>query len=285
QLAWGTRAHWQSSKAGADWIYQREIDPRADDFVSERTGGEGFWNAGDFNFNAGADYDIASRDWGRAEAKLAYRHEGDGVGVGWRRYAPHFPLWTIWGAFSPVAYNALSADARLVVHQGWEVFGSGERWNYDDTGATTPLVAVEESGWRWSLGGRWFPHAPWEARASLWREFGPGAASLGYEGAATVHVQEEIALSAAFSWMRRPLELRFDEAKVASSLARLTWNPKSRFRASADVQWIDEQRERPDAASFDWSHWQASLSTTFEFTSGTAPNIPPAVLRVPELPQ
>lgn len=285
QIAFGTRAHWQSSRANFGWIYQREIDPRADDFVSERTGGEGMLTAGDFNFTAGTDYDIASRSWGRAETNFAYRHEREAVEIGWRRYAPHFPLWTIWGAFSPVAYDALSAKARVVLHPAWEILGSGERWDYHDTGATTPLVSVEESGWRWSLGGRWFPHAPYEARASLWKEFGPGAASLGYEGSATFHVKEEISVSAAFSWMRRPLELRFDEARVASSLARISWNPKSRLRASADIQWIDEERDRPDAAAFDWSHWQVALSTTFEFDSGTGAEIPPAVLRIPELRQ
>jgi len=285
QIAWGTRAHWQSPRAGVDWIYQREIDPRAHDFVSERTGADGFLAAGDLHFSAGADYDIATRSWGRAETNVAYRHEGDGVEIGWRRYAPHFPLWTIWGAFSPVAYDALSANARLVLWPSWEVLGSGERWDFHDTGATTPLVSVEENGWRWSLGARYFPHAPWEARASLWKEFGPGAASLGYEGAATWHVTQDIATSAAFSWMRRPLELRFDEAKVASTMARITWKPKARFRTSADIQWFDEERERPDAASFDWNHWQLSLATTIEFDSGDGSNVPPAILRVPELPQ
>jgi hypothetical protein len=285
QIAFGTRANWQSSSSGAGWIYQREIDPRADDFVSERTGAEGFLNFGDLNFSGGADYDIASRAWGRAEAKFAYLHERDGVEVGWRRYAPHFPLWTIWGAFSPVPYDAFLANARIVVLPAWEIFGSGERWDYQDLGATTPFASVEESGWRWSLGARWFPNSPWQARASLWREFGPGAGSVGYEGSAGYQWKEDISVSAAFSWMRRPLELRFDESKVASSLARLTWNPKKRFRAFADIQYIDEARERPDAAAFDWTHWHASLGTTLEFDSGDGSNIPPAVLRIPELPE
>ena len=285
QIAFGTRAHWQSSRANVGWIYQREIDPRAKDFVSERTGAEGVLNAGNLNVAAGADYDIASRSWGRAEANFAFRHERDAAEIGWRRYAPHFPLWTIWGAFSPVAYDAFNANAHLMVHREWEILASGERWDYHDTGATTPFVSVEESGWRWSVGGRWVPSAPYEARASLWREFGPGAASLGYEGAATFRMRKSISMTAAFSWMRRPLELRFDEAKVASSLARLTWTPRSRFRASADIQWIDEERERPDAAAFDWSHWQAALATTFEFDSGTGAEIPPAILRIPELPR
>jgi hypothetical protein len=57
------------------------------------------------------------------------------------------------------------------------------------------------------------------------------------------------------------------------------------MRASAEIQRVEESRERPDEAAFDWGHWRAALSTTVELDSGTGPGVPPAVLRIPELPK
>jgi hypothetical protein len=70
---------------------------------------------------------------------------------------------------------------------------------------------------------------------------------------------------------------------VATWLLRLDWKPRARWRAGAEIQRVDEERERPDAAAFDWGHWRFALSTTIELSSGTTPSVPPAVLRIPEL--
>lgn len=285
QLVWGANGRWRSAPLQTSLLYLREVDPRADDFVSERVGGEAVAVARGIELAAGSDYDVADNSWGRAEATVAMRRARASAEIGWRRYAPHFPLWTVWGAFSPVPYHAASARAHFRAARGLDVEASGERWKFDETGATAPLVSVEDRGWRWSAGLRWFRDPRWEARGTLWREFGPGAASLGVEAGASWELSRALDVSADFSWLRRPLEYRFDEANVGTWGMHFAWDPRGRFRASADVQRVDESRDRPDAAAFDWTQWRIGLSTTVEFDSGAARGVPPAVLRIPELPK
>jgi hypothetical protein len=285
QLVWGMNGRWRTPILQLSGLYQREVDPRARDFVAERAGSDVVASMRGIVLSAGADYDIAMGSWGRAETKLAASWKRAFADVGWRRYAPHFPLWTIWGAFSPVPYSAWGGSGRVLVVPGIEAFASGERWTMDETDATTPLVTVEDRGWRWSAGGRWFALEDWDARAALWREYGPGAASMGYEVSTSYDWTRGLALAAAFSWLRRPLEYRFDESKVATWRLRLDWKPKGRVRAFAEVQHVDESRERPDEAAFDWGHWGVALSMMVELDSGTGPGVPPAVLRIPELPK
>src|ERR1041384_1971342 len=54
---------------------------------------------------AGSDWDLAMGQWGSAEVAATYTQARYSGTVGLRRYRPHFELWTIWGAFSPVPYH------------------------------------------------------------------------------------------------------------------------------------------------------------------------------------
>ncbi len=285
QLVWGARGDWRAAPLQIGTLYQREIDPRAGDFVSERVGAQAIARVRGLELATGADYDVAAADWGRAEAGLALRRQRAGAEVGWRRYAPHFPLWTIWGAFSPVPYDAWSARGRVALGGGLELNGGGERWEYDDPGATTPLVVTEDEGWRWTAGARWLANPDREVRGAYWREYGPGAAASGFETGAALRWRRALSLDAGFSWMRRPLELRFDESQAATWTLRASWAPRGRWRAGVDVQHVDVSRGRPDAAAFDGGHWRLGVSTAIAFDSGAIRTVPPAILRIPELPE
>src|SRR6266545_3247844 len=100
QLIVGGGGGWTSALADARLEYQREVDPRARKFVSERVGFEGALRPrADVRIYAGADYDLAAGWWGSAEAAVAYVTPRVRATVEGRQYRPHFDLWTIWGAF------------------------------------------------------------------------------------------------------------------------------------------------------------------------------------------
>ncbi|MGQ0719990.1 MAG: hypothetical protein ACT4PE_00310 [Candidatus Eiseniibacteriota bacterium] len=277
------------SVAGTETVvlYQREVDPRADDLVSERVGAESRWTAPlGLVASAGADYDVAAGYWGSGETRLAWSGSGliDAAEVGARRYRPHFDLWTIWGMFSPVPYRAISGDIGLRPRSELRIGLRGETWDFENTGAHAPLVRSEDDGWRWSALAEWTPEPPWRARAGLHQEFGPGASSLGYQaGVDYALAHGSVGLEA--SYLRRPLEFRFDESRVWTWGAAVERDLLRSLRLSADLRLVSESRERPDAAAFDWNQTRVSLAATWAFGSATGRPVPPAVLRIPSRPR
>ena len=66
-----------------------------------------------------------------------------------RHYAPYFDLWTIWGAFSPVAYDELMGTLRWASSDARVVLGAtGGRRRYDDTFTGVAHLPLRTSGWR-----------------------------------------------------------------------------------------------------------------------------------------
>lgn len=280
----GFGASWRTPRLQSTFVYQREVDPRAKDFVSERAGGTAIVQiASQLAMSGGVDYDLALDDWGRADASLQ-GHWGPAVlEVGARRMRPFFPLWTIWGAFSPVPYTAYNARGSVDLGERWQLYARGERFTFDDPGASTPLVVAEDEGFRAAAGasGRW--GTKWSGRAELSEEFGPGAASLGSEADLTYRPLLKLSATVLGSWTRRPLEFRFDQAKVTTWGLRMNWSPGERWRAAIDVRHLDESRERDDAAAFDASSWRVAITSGWTFETGAPDRVPPAVLRIPEI--
>jgi hypothetical protein len=77
--------------------------------------------------------------------------------------------------------------------------------------------------------------------------------------------------------LRRPLELRFDEAKVWMTGVRGEVRPNSRFAVSAGASRFTEIRDRPDAARLDWDQVRFDVRLTVHFGSqADAGRLPPA---------
>jgi hypothetical protein len=270
---------WASAVADARAIYQREVDPPSDNFLTERIGAEaGVRLPHGLSLSAGSDWDLLAGVWGSAEARLAAR----GAALGVRRYRPRFDLWTIWGAFSPVPYRAGYAEVSLAPVRALEVHGRGELYEFEDAEAATPLVAGEDRGWRWSAGGTWRAARAWSVGAGLHQEYGPGASSLGYEASVSVDPARELSVTALGSWLERPLEFRYSDAEVLSFGLEADWRPSPRLRFTAKLRRFDEARNRPDAAAFEWDQVRVGLGATFLFDSAPGQSIPPAVWRIPE---
>jgi hypothetical protein len=89
-------------------------------------------------------------------------------------------------------------------------------------------------------------------------------------------------VTALGSWLERPLELRFSDAEVLSWGLEADWRATPRLRLTAKLRRLDEARERPDAAGFEWDQLRLGLGATLLLDSAPGLSIPPAVWRIPE---
>lgn len=283
QIVAGVGAGWRRGAFDLRADYLREVDPRSDYFVSERLGLAGVvrWRSA-FSLAAGADYNLAAGWWGSAEANLEYVTAPLRASLGARRYRPHFDLWTIWGAFSPVPYRAIAASAAVSATRQIELRGRYERYQFDDDEAETPLVQAERGGWRWELGGTLTPHERWRLEGSYRADYGPGAAAAGLGGSVTYAPSNRFTVMLLGSAFNRPLEFRFNEAVVRVYGIDAQMEASDRVRVAVAASYYQEAHRRGDAGAFDWRQLRASARVVFAFGSGAdLRGLPPSIRMLP----
>jgi hypothetical protein len=283
QILAGAAAGWRSAYADFRADYQREVDPRSDYFVSERVGLDAAVRplAG-LRLSGGADYDLAAGWWGSAEATVGYAGPTIRGSFGARRYRPHFDLWTIWGAFSPVPYHAVQGTLAVTATSRIELRGRYERYEYDPSETSTPLLQVTRDGWRWEIGGTATPLPGWSLDAGYHREFGPGAAAVGLDGSVSYRPSPRINLSVMGSTFDRPLEFRFNDAVLHAIGIDAQLEPTPRVRLGLTATRYEESHHRPDAAAFDWNQVRVSARVVVLFGSGAdLRGLPPSIRVLP----
>lgn len=276
----GWSPHWGDLRAE----YLREVDPRTDYFVSERLGFAAVIRpVARWSVTGGADYDLAAGWWGSAEATLGYAASSVTGSLGVRRYRPHFDLWTIWGMFSPVPYHAVQGQVTVRPVRHVQLRGRAEGYRFDDAAAETPLVDVEQSGWRGELGGTAWLATAWTIDAGFHYDYGPGAASTGASGSVTFEPPgHTYALTAHAASMDRPLEMRFSESVLNVFGIDGSIEPRRDMRLELGAIRYAENRHRPDAAAMDWGQWRVTLRAVFAFGSADdLGHLPPAIRRMP----
>jgi hypothetical protein len=283
QIVFGAAASWQQHVADVRAEYQREVDPRSDYFVSERVALVASIRLPQaLRLSGGADYDLAQGWWGNADVALEYLTRRIRASLGARRYRPHFDLWTIWGAFSPVPYHAITVNAAVSASAQIEVRGRYEHYQFSPADVSTPLVAAEDRGWRWELGGTITPRPGWMLDIGYRREFGPGAAIAGLAGSVTYAPSRRLTITAIGSSMNRPLEFRFNEAAVRVYGVDAQVEAAPRLRVGVTATAYDQEHRRPDAAAVDWNQVRASARVIFEFgRGGDVRPVPPAIRMLP----
>lgn len=267
---------WRSVDMKAE--YRREIDPEDDYFVSERAALSLGARARAFRFNSGFDYNIAEGRMGSADAAVTWIKRPFSASLGARRYRPYFSLWTLWGAFSPVPYNAvhISAETRLI--RAVSVHGRVERFGYDDAEVSTGLVPqLEDRGWRFRLGSAATFAARWALSGDYEIERGPGAAARSGNVAVSYSLENGTGLDLFAGSLSRPLELRFYDAKSSWVGARGQLQLGTQRRVWAEVSAVNDERDRPDdnVSSLDQMRIRAGASITFGNGADRAP-LPPA---------
>jgi hypothetical protein len=278
----GFAGEWQHARASARFDYQREVDRDTRNLVSERIALSATARPLDTHWllSAGSEYDLARDQWGTSDISVRYARNRWNASAGARYYRPYFDLWTIWGVFSPVGYTAVNGTVALQPAKGLELTGSGERFWYAETFATTPLEPVEDRGWRWTAGLGYAIRSGWHAGGAYHAEYGPGAASKGWDAHLSWQPAPVFSISADGGHLVRPLEFRYDEAALDWVGAHADIKPTDRLRFGLSATRYMEDRRRPDAAAFSWDQTRIVASVTWLIGSGADRlPLPPAVRR------
>jgi hypothetical protein len=278
QLVAGAEVAWVYRDVDARAEYRREIDPLDDYFVSERAAASIGARLGAIRATTGLDYNLAEARIGNADVALTYLDPRFSITVGARRYRPYFSLWTLWGAFSPVPYNAAHASAEVRPTRWLTVHARGERYRYEDADAATALVpTLEDRGWRANAGAKATLGPQVSLEASYGLEHGPGASGRFVDGSLTWTPDSRYAFDLYGGTMARPLELRYYDATSKWIGGRAQWQLGLQRRLWTDIAFMADERERPDAgaSSLDQVRIRAGLSVTMGSGADRAP-LPPA---------
>ena len=260
--------------------YQREVDRESRQFASERAAISGEVRPFErWSLAAGAEYDLANTWFGNADAMLRYVSPRLTATLGARQYRPHFDLWTIWGAFSPVPYHAVNTSVWWRPVPRLQLRGRWERYAFSPAEAETPLVNVDNDGWRFGAGASFSPNDVWTLDLGYREEYGPGASSHGFEGSVTAVPVAALTLTAYGSTLDRPLEFRFEETGVNVLGLDAEWRPTERLRLGLGGAHYSEDRRRPDAGGLDWNQTRLNARVTLLFGSGADHSPLPRALR------
>jgi opacity protein-like surface antigen len=280
QLVAGGALGWAGRQANLRLDYQREVERESRQFGSERAALSGELRLlSGWSVVAGVEYDLANTWFGNADASVRYTTRWLTAVAGARQYRPHFDLWTIWGAFSPVPYHAVNASVWLRPIRGMELRGRWERYAFSAAEAETPLVDVDDDGWRFGVGATFSPNSMWTFDAGYREEYGPGASSHGFEGSVSASPLPELTLTGYGATLDRPLEFRFEEAGVDVVGLDAEWRANARIRLWLGAAHYGEDRQRPDASGLDWSQTRLHAGLALEFGSGADRTRLPRALR------
>ncbi|HWA15056.1 MAG TPA: hypothetical protein VG817_01390, partial [Gemmatimonadales bacterium] len=269
QLVAGLAADWASSVAEVRLEYQRQVDRETHFFVSERAALTATLRpATGWSVSGGTEYDFDAGWWGTSELTLRHDQRWGGGSLGLRRYRPYFDLWTSWGAFSPVPHKGVTASVWLAPWRPLRLRGAAERYTYDDPGATAPLVSTEDRSTRWAVGATLDVAPGLSLDGGYYLEQGIGAASRGWDASATWQPRAGVSLTASGGILLRPLELRYDDARVdwVGASADLQLTPRASL--GAGIARYAEERRRPDAAALDWNQTRLRAYIRWLFGSG-----------------
>jgi hypothetical protein len=278
QLVAGIETGWFYRGADLRAEYRREMDPRDGNFVSERTALSLNTRIRDFQVTGGLDYNLAESGLGSGDLTLTYVDPRFTASGGVRRYRPYFSLWTLWGAFSPVPYNAVFASTRVSATNWLSVRARGERYQYDDAEVSTGLVTgLQDGGWRTSAGATATLESHWTLDGTIGAEMGPGASARFIEGTADYTPSDVYSIGVHAGTLERPLELRYYDAVSRWIGGRGQWQLTDQRRIWGDVSLVDDDRDRPDASASSLSHVRLRAGLSLTFGSGAdRMSLPPA---------
>lgn len=188
-------------------VYQREIRSDRLGLYTERLATDARLQVGPSAVDLSVDYDLVFEEFNEALVRVTTPLATGTEVVGQlRHYTPHFELWTIWAAFSPVGYNEgrVSVAWKVPVHNVRVEGGLAYR-GYEETDAGADFVRVEDDAWTgfgragWRA-GEWFVDGGYRAERGsgaaryggdvrLGRRFGPDA-QLAIHGVSTQSFSE-----------------------------------------------------------------------------------------------
>ena len=139
-------------------------------------------------------------------------------------------------------------------------------------------MRIEDRGWRFESGVTWAPSSQWVLDGTYQAEFGPGASSRGFTGRLTWLPIPRLSMTAQGARLRRPLELRFNDAELTTVGVDLEYRPDARWRLGVQATRYAEIQDRPDASALDWDQFRvAGRISLLIGTNADRVRLPPAV--------
>jgi hypothetical protein len=231
----------------------------------------------------GVEYDLAQNRWGSADASLRYTSPRVQLSGGYRRYFPRFDLYSVWAAFSPVPWNGVHASAVVSPLVWLQLRARGEYIKFEDAEAATPLYTALDDGYRTSFGGTITAVRNIAIDAGYNLERATGAWSSGADASVSWMPSDAFRLRVFGAYAQRPLEYRYDASTAKWLGADLDVRATDRFNVGLSLVQMNEERDRPDNAAFDWNQTRLSARLSYFFASRERDvrGLPDAVKRMP----
>ncbi|HSM36153.1 MAG TPA: hypothetical protein VK837_07145 [Longimicrobiales bacterium] len=264
----GGTVRWRPDPALALGLeYQRDVREDRHGLYSERAAADALWRIGRFEVGGALERDLATATTNELRLDLRRRFGPDvGAALLARRYRPFFEAWTIWGAFSPVAFDEVGA-------RGWWrpahvplTLEAGAAWrDYEDTGTSETFGTARSSGWRLNGSAAFRPAPSWTVQTRGGVDVGFGAAGTDASARVERAFEPDAHLAASLLAFQRVYEFRVTEGTVwgLGVDGGLGFGPRA--RVSGAVTWyfhgVDE-----GGRDTDWNQVRGSL--TLEWVLG-----------------
>ena len=258
------------SRGAASASWQRVIRADRAALYSERFAADASWRA--FGASAGASlaWDVSAREVNEASIQVSRPiMMGTTAALEVRRHRPFFEAWTIWGAFSPVAFDEASATVswrNRTGSLGTDVRGARRR--YDETNAGLESVPLKRDGWRAGVGVDWLPREHWMVYADYDVDIGFGASRSDIVSGARWMPDESRWLGIAASGLQHIYEFRVGTGRVSGLRLEGGTRISGDARVVVDAALYAHRQSGADASP-DWS--QRRFSLRLEWTVGRDP--------------
>jgi hypothetical protein len=215
-------------------------------------------------------WDITGREVNNAQLRLARLvRTGTTASIEARRHRPYFEAWTIWGAFSPVAFDELRATAdwrNTAGSLGVDVRGARRR--YDETQAGLESTPLRRDAWRAGIGAEWVRSSRWLVHADYDVDVGFGASQSDVVGGTRWMPDESRWIGVAGHLLQHIYEFRLGTGRVAGVRIDAGTRLTQSVQVVADAA-LYAHRLTNAATSPDWS--QRRISLRVEWIAGGDP--------------
>ena len=272
-LLLGTTARYRSGSGIAlSAEYQREIRTDRAGLYSERIAFDASALLGAMRLDGDVQADLATGALNELSLRATHRLPWALTGtVEARHYTPFFPLWTIWGVFSPVGYNEARGEVRWSSSERTVSLSADASYRrYQDTHTGLAFLPLRDDGWHVGTSASWRPRAAWLVSGSYGRDVGFGASQS--NGSAGVHwtPSERGWAGVTGTAFQSIYEFSVGSGTVTGVIADAGYRLTSDLRLAGDLaayQHIGKDMPRV----VNWSQRRASLR--LEWSLGTDPGM------------
>lgn len=270
----GARARYRpDALTAAALTYQRVLVADRSGLYSERAALDASTRKFGAAFELGLTYDFAFQDWNEARLRMSTGAARTiGYSVEARHSRPYFELWTIWGAFAPVAFD----EARTTMD--WRPRGSsftlsmrGAYRDYGETNTANAFLALRTNGWRAGGDVWWRGGAAYSAYGSYDVDIGSGAASTDVRGGVKWAASSDLSAGVDAMVTQNIYEFRVGTGRIYGVALNGAVRLKPDILLVGDAG-LYQHTLTNGAPGPDWTQRRASLR--FEWTLGRDPGMP-----------